>query len=331
MTQLFAILLLAAPLAGDEDQAKRPSPVLRVEIAETAQVKGVRFALGEAVKIEGEDLDRVARARAIVVGYSPNPGYERKLRREAVLDLLAGAGFARSELRISGEPLVAVTTQASTIVPGAIVKAGEQFLYDFLSELALRDFQIAVKGAPAALIVPAGNEGVKIQPEWRGEKKASGQATLDLRILVDGEPYSVVPLSYSIKHFGIAAAAGRYIAVGEKFGAENIEFRRVELPSAPIEAVVSLDQLTGRECSRPIPPGAVISTSDLRPVPVVLKDQPVGVVLRTGNLQLRMRGIAKSDAMLGATVGVENPDSGKIFFGKVVAPGQVEIPMPGSR
>lgn len=329
MMLTLGLLILGA--AGGAGEAKAPSPILRVTLPEASLVKGIRFSLGEAVQIEGEDLERVARAQEILVGYTPNPGFERKLRREAIVDLLAGAGFARSEIRVSGEPLVAVTTQAKTILPAAIVKAGEQFLYDHLTDLGLRDFQVAVKGAPVSMTVPVGNQGVRLEAIWRGEKRTSGQASLDLRILVDEEPYSVVPMSYSIKHFGIAAAAGRYIAIGEKFSPENVEFRRVELPAAPVEAVASLDQLAGRECVRPIKPGDVISTADLRAVPVVLKDQPVGIVLRTGNLRIQMRGIAKADGFLGAMVAAENPETGKIVYGKVVAPGQLEIPMPGAR
>lgn len=327
MIHILTTLVLA--VAGEGDAKSAPS--LRVELSETAQVQGVRFTLGEVVRIECSDLERLARAKEIAVGYTPNPGYERKLRREAIAELLYGAGFARSEVRIYGQPVVAVTTQAATIAPATLLKTGEQFLYDYLAEMGLRDFQIVAKNSPAALIVPAGKEGVKVEADWRGEKRSAGQASLDLRILVDGESYSVVPMSFAIKHFGVAAAAARYIAVGEKLTPENVEFRRMELPVAPVEAVISLDQLSGRESVRAIRPGAVIATADLRAVPVVLKDQPVGVVLRSGGLSLRMRGIAKADGMLGATIGVENPDSGKILYGRVVAPGQVEIPMPGSR
>ena len=322
---MIALLLGSLILPGETAGQAGSSPALRVEVPEAAQVAGTRFALGEVVAISGEDEALVERARAVPVGYSPAPGHERKLVVGAIEDLLAGTGILRSNLHWSGSPLVSVTTKTLTLEPAGLLGSGEAFLSSFLGERKVADFRLEAKCSPSPLRIPCGRRGYEVRACWRGEPRESGQAGVDLRVLVDGELYGVVPLVFAIRSYGIAAVASRNLRPGEILNASSVAFSRVELPSDREELVLTAGMLEGKEAARAIRQGEVVRNADLRQVPMILKDQRAVLTLRGRGLRVIMGGIAKADGYLGGVVPIENPDSKKIISAKVVGFGQAEL------
>ncbi len=326
------ILVGIALLAGTESEQTLPAPLppLMVEISETAVVRGAQFTLGEVTKISGSDAELIEKAKEVMVGYSPLPGHSRFLRNTAIWDLLVASGFEKSKMRIQGSRAVNIAAEFILVDSLTLIEQGQKFIHEELKTRGLSEYIVEAQSNPQALYVPVGKQGYELQGAWRGDAKARGQAGIDLRILVDKERYRTIPLTYSIHVYGTAVTARRTIFPGEEINVENAVLQKVQLPGEPEEPVHSFEALKGRLSGKTIEAGAVVTVQDLRLVPLVEKGQAVDVILKSGLLTIRMRGIAQTDGFFGATVRVRNPESKKDVFGKVVDRGTVEIRMGAS-
>lgn len=320
MQILLLNILAIAGLGADAQPAKA-----QIRFAESARVCAARFTLGEIAAVEAADNASVEKIKKLEIGYSPAPGYERKLLRESIRELLLANGMDRESFILSGPPAIVITTKSMSLSPAELLKKAEEFLKSQLNDRGVKDFQLSINGTPLSVQVPAGRDGVRVEAAWRGESKLRGQVGVDLRVFVDGDVHSVVPLVYQIKSFSPALVASRNIAPGEVIGAQNASLQKVEWPDGPQNPLILLQQGEGKASTRTIRTGELVYESDLRLVPLVLKDQAVLVSSRIGALTVSMRGVAQSDGFMGSTITVLNPQGQGPVLGRVVGLGQVEV------
>ncbi|HEU0196841.1 MAG TPA: flagellar basal body P-ring formation chaperone FlgA [Nevskiaceae bacterium] len=81
----------------------------------------------------------------------------------------------------------------------------------------------------------------------------------------------------------------------------------------------------GAIAARPLPAGAVLSTSDVRAAPVIRRGQSVTLEYRTGALTVSALGQALGNGAPGQIVRVQNAGSHRIISGVVDAQGRVQV------
>lgn len=83
--------------------------------------------------------------------------------------------------------------------------------------------------------------------------------------------------------------------------------------------------LNGRAAARTLVAGAVLSPGDLVAERIIRRGDPIVLVARRGNIEVRAAGKALGDAGLSERIMVENIHSRRTMQGIVQAPGEVEI------
>lgn len=83
--------------------------------------------------------------------------------------------------------------------------------------------------------------------------------------------------------------------------------------------------VSGKKIKKFIRKGEIIFDDYLEDLPMVRSGQKVRVIARAGNVKVEISGIAKGDGRLNDLIRVLNPGSGRVFYGKVVGEGIVEV------
>jgi flagella basal body P-ring formation protein FlgA len=110
---------------------------------------------------------------------------------------------------------------------------------------------------------------------------------------------------------------------GAPITAEQLTVRRHDVSTA--DAYADPSAVVGRAPLRALPAGAVLGASDLANGTPLRRGDPVVLVSRIGEVEVRMTGRALAAAMPGATVAVENSGSRRIVRGRLVGDGMVEV------
>lgn len=94
-----------------------------------------------------------------------------------------------------------------------------------------------------------------------------------------------------------------------------------------IQGNVALDksEILNRETVRPLRRGQRITLTSLREAKLVVKNQPVILLIKSGALEIRASAIAVESGILGETVRVVSAESGKIIVGEVLGRNLVGI------
>lgn len=134
-----------------------------------------------------------------------------------------------------------------------------------------------------------------------------------------------LPVSVQIHGEGLVAA--RPLARGERITESVLKTKPVEMNATRRSPIRDKEQLVGMEMRRGINTDTVF-TADLLTAPeAIARGDHVVITAESGGFSVRSRGKALGSGGIGEQVMVENLSSARTVRAKVIAPGQVRIPM----
>lgn len=117
--------------------------------------------------------------------------------------------------------------------------------------------------------------------------------------------------------------ARRPLARGESPLADDFTASRRRVPGLAVGYPATPEALAGRKLRRPITAGELLKADALEPIPLVRRGQQVTLIARAGGIDVRVAGIALSDAGAGDRLRMQNPASGRTVEGTVQPDGSV--------
>lgn len=117
---------------------------------------------------------------------------------------------------------------------------------------------------------------------------------------------------------------GEVIESGEKFF-EMFSFEKIETTFLKDDFVCDVGLVYGKKLKKAVRKGEVIYESYFEDLPVIKVGELVKVIARAGNVKVEISGIAKENGILNERIRVLNPASGKMFYGRVIGDGVVEV------
>lgn len=164
-----------------------------------------------------------------------------------------------------------------------------------------------------------------VSADFNGDPWTTTQPTL-LVSCNGNRPWRMfLPIALTIT--GTVFSAAQPIGRGERLTAAMLSQEPGELNNSRRPPVTRLEDLLGKEMTRSINRGTVL-TSDLIVEPdTVQRGDHVIIVARSGSYTVRTRGQALANGQHGEQILVENLSSQRRIRARVIAPGMVEIPM----
>lgn len=214
---------------------------------------------------------------------------------------------------------VSAAPAASTTVDGASVgrMARDWLVERFAGEVEPAGIELSA--TPRDLALPAGEAAFQLS--MQSGSIGAGAVTVLVEAVVN-DPRGTRTTRSTTAHFRINAAADVLVAVRDLprravIAAGDVRVERRPATRLPQNAVRDLADAVGKETTRPVAPGEVLSASALSAPLVVRRGAVVSLVLEGPNFKIVARGVAAEDGAVGAPIRVINQSSRREITGRV--------------
>lgn len=136
------------------------------------------------------------------------------------------------------------------------------------------------------------------------------------QVYLPAEIHGKLPLIYS----------NRALLKGAKLLASDIRSELVTYNQIPPGTVIKAESIIGMRMKRSVPANSVIKVDYIQPEFWVFKNQPVNIITRIGEIEVKSSGVSQKNAVEGEQVEVENKFSKRTVQGIVIAPNTVFVP-----
>ncbi|MBD3264287.1 MAG: flagellar basal body P-ring formation protein FlgA [Candidatus Omnitrophica bacterium] len=157
------------------------------------------------------------------------------------------------------------------------------------------------------------------------EEDSLGRLPLKLAIYSQDELYKVIYLVFEVDLKAQAFVTTRWVKREELFSPENLTPVETKYSSLPPDYVKDIDDLEGKVSKVALPKGRVVAYHHLEEPSLIERGQIIRIVASTSNLDIETKGKALRSGKKGEVIKVENIDSGKVIYGKVIDSNTVAV------
>ena len=216
--------------------------------------------------------------------------------------------------------VAAVAAPPATVAVGGetVTRLARQWLVERLAG-EVEPAGIEPQGEARDLVLPAGETSFAMSLQ-SGSVAAGAMTVLVEAIVTDGR--GARTSRSTTVHFRVNAHADVVVAVRDLprrtlLGAADVRRERRPVSRLPLNALRDPGDAVGKEVTRPVAPGEVLTAHSVSAPLVIRRGSVVSLVLEGPNFKIVARGIAAEDGTLGAPIRVINQSSRREVMGRV--------------
>lgn len=285
-------------------------------------VSGDRLTLGDISEVSAGDEATAARVRLIALGYAPNVGATREIRREAILLALAAAGLNEAAVRLEGASLSVVRRASQRIEPGLIREAVERAA---LTELRAAGALARLTRLDLPPIIEAPSGALEARATLAGARDMFSPFIVSIELWVDGRVARRLSATAQVEAEAAVLVAAHDIAPRTRVRGSDVRTEVVRLTRPINKYLFDATQLRGVSTNRAISSGEAMTADALASEIVVRTGDAVRIVGASGELRITVAGEARGAGRVGDRVTVKNSQSGMMLQAIVVDEGLVRI------
>lgn len=313
-----------------------------VRIKSRASVSGTYVYLRDLADVSGVDAKTQAKLEGIVIGPAPVSGRTLRLDYAAIRKQLQSAGVNLARVTFTGHNAVQVRAAADRpkiqrtsfevagigIANTATQRRAETLLTNAVRQYVRRqapdvgrlDVRLDVDPADARRVVSAH----RLAYDVRGGSKPwvdRGQ-TLKVRFYDPRRRLQEIAVRCFVSRSPYVLAARYRIPRGEIIQAEDLEWRQVESAGRSFR---DLRDVVGKETSRAVAKGRVLTKSDVRRVPLVRSNDVVQVSSSRNGITVSRYMKARKEGALGEIVPFAELQGRDVILAKVTGQGRAKV------
>lgn len=307
-------------LAQSQVAQSGTQPVVQVAAESLAQQD--RLTLGDVAEVRASNAETIARLRAVALGFAPNVGTVREIRREQMALAIASAGFASGTVELQS-PAVILVRRVAQSLDLALVR--EEIERVTLSELnaAGATARLSRLDLPTQIEAPSGP--VEIRATTGTVRDWFTPFTVFVELRQDGRVVKRINATAQVEAFASVFVAAREIAANTRLRTEHVkqEIKRLERPLS--NYITDPERLRGMAARRDFRRGDAITTEAISSEIVVHPGDQVRIIGQSGALQIIVTGEARAGGRIGDRIQVKNLQSGALLQAIIVDEGLVRI------
>ncbi len=165
-----------------------------------------------------------------------------------------------------------------------------------------------------------------LDSSWSPGSATVGQATVVVRC-AGTRPWKLyVPVRVALLQN--VAVTTRPMARGERIRAEDLVLEKRTLGQQRGMAIRDPEKIHGYVLKNSVPAGKVLMARMLSAPKLVRRGRTVVLTAISPGLNIRMKGVALEDGLIGDTIKVRNTASKRTLYATVIAPGRVQTRAP---
>jgi flagella basal body P-ring formation protein FlgA len=224
-------------------------------------------------------------------------------------------------------PLAFAATGSTWLGPDTVTRIAREWLLERLGP-GLDPSAVEIAGVPRELLLPAGD--VAFATTLQSGSVAAGFITVLVEAAVTDARGSRTTRSATV-NFRVNPLQDVVIAVRELgrravITAGDVRVERRLQSRLPANAVRDVQEVLGREVTRPLAPGEIVTAPAVTAPMIIRRGSVVSVVVEGANFKIVARGVAAEDGAQGAPIRVVNAASRREVVGRVEDERTVRIP-----
>jgi len=293
---------------------------LEVTFKQAVRVDGDSITIDDIAALSGESSLAESLAGQIVE-QAPDPGQSIALDTRSIINRLVRRNATLLSVLWQGAATINVSRSFTTIDSEQILAAIDDYLEENRHRLPQAEIRFIPDSPPLPINLPTGEISLQVIPS---SPAIIGSSRFSLIYTVDGrvrKNFSVLGRVEAIAPVVIATKTLKYdeIIGDDAVSVEPRDLGRIANPTGVTELVV------GSVVKRTIQSGTAIDTTAIEQPPVVRKGELVKIFISHKQMVLTATGIARADGRKDEMIRVRNSSSNKLIYGRVDAPGIVEV------
>jgi len=294
-----------------------------ISLRNDVSLEGNDILLGDIAEISGDNTPFISALERMYIGAIPetNSG-KRNFTHAEIMLRMRELGLDADSVVFEGSDISIVHPLLQIITGDQAVSAVEDFIRRHMP-WEDNDVIITATRKPDDVNVVKGKVHYDVIPVSR--KQYIDKVRYCVVINVDGKIQKNVDVSFEIIVFKKVIMAIRTIRRDEMLTPSNVRLVRREIKSNTLDALSDPSRVIGMVASRNLQPQDIIKESYIKMPYLVRRREMVKVRLSSGALNIQTTGIAAENGCLGQYIKIKNPDSKKVFFGKVIGIREVGV------
>jgi len=317
-TCFSAFILMLMILSGQICAAD----VINIRTYEKAEIESDEIYLGEVADISGNDRDLVHKIEKISIGSAPLPGKTKKIHRDRILICLKQNSIVPAQINVIVPENAVVTRSTLEITSEKIKKIVLAFIEQKLpcdkNKVKINDIRVKSK-----VILPKGDVTYKVVRPAKTE--LLGTTLLSVDFSVNRRFVKKVWVSVNIAVFTEVVVTkrplGRYRLITE----DDIHVVSMNLAELSSSVITCPEEVLGKRTRRAIDSDAVLRPDLVELPPLVKRGDIVMIIVESDGLKITTLGKVKEKGRKGDMVRVENIDSNKGIYARVLDSSSVKV------
>lgn len=294
---------------------------LDIRIAPESVVAESTITLGNIASVSGAD-EPIARIRRISLGYSPDVGATRLIRRQQILLALQAAGFSPDTIRLDATENAIVRRSGQTVSDTELRKTIETSLLKNFHDTGI-DARLVRLEIPAVPQVPTGEIEMQVDPS--GVRNLFAPFSVPIEIRVDGRPITRVQVRAEIEAFADVLVASSDLFPNTQISGSNVRFEKIRLERPLSNYFRDSEKLRGTSVVREIRAGSEITTDAIVSIAVIKPGDLIQMETGSGQFRITVAGEAQAAGKIGEKIAVKNTRTGAVVQAIVVDKGLVRV------
>ena len=293
-----------------------PNRAVLVRLREKVTVRGLEFSVGEVADLFPADTAVAQRVARMVVSRSPMPGYTQRVTPDLIRMTIRGKVRDLSEIKVDNG-MCAVKCASIRVTGEFLEQAGRQHVMKKLP-FSPEDVQIKPTKIVQDRFVPIGLGSGPVLEITDADQPTSSTMRVRARVIVDDQEVFQIVLSYSIKTFQEVAVIAEPIREGTLLAPEHITMERRQISNFDFGYFTDPTKLYGKIARRKIRKGTLLTHKLVKEAPVIFPRSMVSILYRSGNLDIKLDGLAEQSGAPGDVIRIRNLNTRRSVWAKVI-------------
>lgn len=293
---------------------------LEITISEKTTVEDKYVTLGNVADFS-ENSSLTKSLAGQVIAKSPKPGHQITLVSNNIIKTIYRKTSLSRNVIWKGSSTVTILREGQRITHDDIVAAVSMYIESRKKDLPKANISFLPGSLPIPFMVPKGKIDWEILPA-NPALLSTDRFSIILR--VNDRVRKNFSIAGRIQAFAPIAVATTSLRRGEILTPANTAMVEKDIAQQK-QPCFSLRKILGKRMKHAVKAGKPILASHIEHPPLVYKGQLVKIILHQGPLYLSATGIARMSGKENDMIRVQNTSSKKLIFGRVTAPGIVEV------
>jgi flagella basal body P-ring formation protein FlgA len=287
-----------------------------------ATVAGPNITLGDVAKINSEDKAFLERLNRVTLIKAAPSGQKVTITHSMVKIALTREGYSLEGFHWEGADSILVLTETQEVTPDQLLEAAKSFILSQTGENP-GNLEIKLLGPLKNVVVPNGDLEIHYRPALVGQYE--GTQILTAELTVDGRDIRVVPVRLDTQVFHTIVLTSKVVKKGDKFTIENVTVGKIQTSKLLKGSLQHLNDALGRTAAFDLGAGIPVRFSEINDPPVIQRGTTVQAFVESGNVEIMIHARAIEDGKAGEEIRVENTDSHKVLWARVLDENRVLI------